>query len=176
MVEHYTKAVVLAREPRGDLDAALTLYTKDFGKVIAKAKSIRRITSKLSGHLTPGSFASIRVVERNGSGHQLVDALSSRVEVTADLLRFMSFVNQIAPFHMPDLHLWHELESITKTSLINKAIYRRVIAIMGYDASGASCEVCGSRKIAYFAPRDVIFSCESCFKNLGLRGNEIFAI
>ena len=176
MVEHYTKAVVLARDPRGELDAAITLYTKDFGKVVAKAKSIRRFTSKLSGHLTPGSLTKIRIVERNGAGHQVVDALSTRVEVTEALLRFLSFINQLAPVNMPDLQLWHELEAILENSLVDKTTYRHIIGVLGYDTDEATCNNCNSKKIAYFAPRDIMFLCDSCFKGFSFKTNEIFSI
>ncbi|OIO49549.1 MAG: hypothetical protein AUJ39_00810 [Parcubacteria group bacterium CG1_02_42_13] len=176
MVEHYTKAVVLSREPRGELDAALTLYTKDFGKIVAKVKSIRRITSKLSGHLTTGAVANIRVVERNGNGYQLVDALSSRVMVTLDLLRFLDFINKLTPLGVADLHLWHELESTLHEDSLNKANYRRIISIMGYDAKNAFCDNCGGRQIAYFLPHDIMFLCGRCFYSSGIKENEAFSI
>lgn len=188
MVEHYTKAVVLSREPRGELDVALTLYTKDFGKIIAKVKSIRRITSKLSGHLTPGAIANVRIIEMNGSGHQVVDALSSRVKVTLGLLRFLDFINKLTPTGLPDLHLWHELESAlfscahskrgseAEALLPPKATYRRVISIMGYDAKNAFCYNCGGREIAYFVPCDIMFLCGRCFHNSGIKENEAFSI
>ena len=42
MVEYYTKALVLGRAPRGDLDGTLTLYTKELGRVSAKVKRDRK--------------------------------------------------------------------------------------------------------------------------------------
>lgn len=176
MVEHYTKAFVLAREPKGELDAAITLCTKDFGKIIAKAKSIRRITSKLSGHLTPGSLAEVRIVERNGNGHQVVDALSTPVEVTLDSLRFLDFINKLMLVGVPDPRLWHELERAISQNSLSKANYHRVISIMGYDTKNALCDNCGSRQIAYFLPRDIMFLCSRCFIGSGLQHNEAFPI
>lgn len=176
MVEHYTKAIVLAREPKGELDAVVTLYTKDLGKVIAKVKSIRRITSKLSGHLTPGSLAKIRIVERNGNGHQLVDALSSKTKVTLDLLRLLDFVDKITPRGVPDFHLWHEAESAISKNSVTKGIYHRLISIAGYDIKGASCDNCGSHQIAYFVPHDIIFLCGRCFSGSRLKEDEAFPI
>jgi len=176
MVEHYTKAVVLDREPRGELDASLTLYTKDFGKIVAKAKSIRRFTSKLSGHLTPGSFVKIRVVERNGNGHQVVDALSTKVGVTKELLRFLSFISKVAPLSMPDLHMWHEVQFALQRERVDKSLYHRIISLMGYDIEGAVCVNCESPKIAYFLPEDIMFLCDRCIERSGIEKNEYFPI
>lgn len=176
MVEYYTKAVVLSREPRGELDATLTLYTKDFGKIVAKVKSIRRITSKLSGHLVVGAVANIRVVERNGSGYQLVDALSTRIIVTVDLLRFLDFINKLTLLGVVDLHLWHELASTLHKNSLSKANYNRIISIMGYDAKNALCDNCGNCQIAYFLPHDIMFLCDCCFYKSGIKEDEAFPI
>nr|NIM47609.1 DNA repair protein RecO [Candidatus Aenigmarchaeota archaeon] len=46
-----TKAVVLSRKDLGEADRILTLYTKDFGKIKAKAVGVRRAKSKLAGSL-----------------------------------------------------------------------------------------------------------------------------
>jgi recombinational DNA repair protein (RecF pathway) len=176
MVEHYTRAVVLTREPKGELDVSLILYTKDFGKIVAKVKSVRRFTSKLSGHLTPGSFVKMRIVERNGNGHQVVDALSSKVQVTLELLKFLDFVGRITPLNMPDLYLWHELQSAVQSGHVGRPLYHRVISLMGYDVSGASCANCGSLNIGYFLPSDIIFLCNSCFEDSGAKEDESFSI
>lgn len=176
MVEHYTEAIVMSREPKGELDGVLILYTKDLGKVIAKAKSIRRITSKLSGHLTLGSMAKVRIVEANGNGHQLIDALSSRSKITLGSLRFLDFINKLTPVGVPDPRLWHELDRALSEDRISKTSYRQVISVIGYDAGNAPCDNCRTIQIAYFAPRDIMFLCSRCFFNSGLKEDEAFSI
>lgn len=177
MVEHYTKAFVLSREPRRELDASLTLYTKDLGKMTAKAKSIRCITSKLSGHLAPGSLVNVRIIEKNGNGHQIVDALSTRVEVSPESLRFLDFVNMLTPIGAPDLRLWHEMESILMKEIPpSKSAYQSIISLMGYDPKNAACDNCGSRQIVYFVPRDIMFLCVNCSLNSRLKQDETFQI
>lgn len=176
MVEHYTKAVVLSREPKGEIDAILTLYTKDLGKIVAKAKSIRRITSKLSGHLTLGSIAKVRIVEMNGNGHQLIDALSTHSRVAVDSLRFLDFVNKLTPIGVSDQRLWRELEEALSENTISKATYHRVISVTGYNTRNASCDNCHTTQIAYFAPRDIMFLCNRCFCESSLKEDEVFSI
>ncbi len=176
MVEYYTKALVLGRTPRGDIDGTLTLYTKELGRVSAKAKSLRKLTSKLSGHLIPGRLANVRIVEMGGDTKQVVDALSLPSKASQEFLKFLDFIRQMAPIGMPDLHLWHELERAAIRGTIDKDTYKRIISIMGYDAKNAICDNCGSVKIAYFVPRDIMFLCNRCLNDSRLKEDEVFSI
>ena len=45
MLEIATEAIVLDKEDLGEYDSRVFLYTKEFGKVGAKATSLRKITS-----------------------------------------------------------------------------------------------------------------------------------
>lgn len=58
-----TQCVVLARRNFGEADRLLTIYTKDFGKLTAIAKGIRRPTSRKSGHLEPGTWCKIFIAK-----------------------------------------------------------------------------------------------------------------
>jgi len=46
-----TEGIIIKRRNLGDYDRLLTVYTKDFGKILIKAKSVRKNHSKLRGHL-----------------------------------------------------------------------------------------------------------------------------
>ena len=61
MEEYVTDAIVLEKQPAGESDGRYRLFTERFGRIAAKAKSSRRIISKLAGHLEPGSVAKIRL-------------------------------------------------------------------------------------------------------------------
>ena len=64
MQECVTEALVLLKEPFSEYDARITLYTRLNGKLWAKAKSVRKITSKLNAHLEPGMVTLIRLTTR----------------------------------------------------------------------------------------------------------------
>ena len=64
MLELVTEAIVLDKEDVGEQDSRVFLYTKDFGKIGAKATSLRKITSKLAAHLEPLNYATVRLVSR----------------------------------------------------------------------------------------------------------------
>ena len=48
-----TPAVVLRQRRLGDTDKIITLYTANYGKLDAVAKGVRRVTSRLAGHVEP---------------------------------------------------------------------------------------------------------------------------
>lgn len=48
-----TEAIILRQRKLGEADRILTLYTPALGKIEAKAKGVRKTTSRLSGHLQP---------------------------------------------------------------------------------------------------------------------------
>src|SRR3989344_3413173 len=87
MREYVAIAVVLDREPIGEYDSRVHFMTEQHGKMIGRATSARKITSKLSAHLEPGTLTRLRLVEQKGL--RIVDSLK--------------VAGGIAP--MPDLHL-----------------------------------------------------------------------
>ena len=48
-----TEAIVLRQRKLGEADRILTLHTPTYGKLDAKAKGVRKTTSRMSGHLQP---------------------------------------------------------------------------------------------------------------------------
>lgn len=60
-----TEAIILRQRKLGEADRILTLYTPTLGKLDAKAKGVRKTTSRLSGHLQPLN----RVVVQLAQGH-----------------------------------------------------------------------------------------------------------
>ncbi len=48
-----TPAIVLRQRRLGDADKIITLYSANYGKLDAVAKGVRRVTSRLAGHVEP---------------------------------------------------------------------------------------------------------------------------
>lgn len=57
-----TTAFVLRAIPIGEADALITFYTKDFGKICARAQGIQKEGAKLRGHVEPLSVSTIQFV------------------------------------------------------------------------------------------------------------------
>ena len=58
-----TEAVVLRHIPVGEADRLRTIYTADLGKVRCVARGVRRIKSRLSGHIQPLNRISLSLTE-----------------------------------------------------------------------------------------------------------------
>ncbi len=150
MQEYFTEALVLDKEPNGDLDSRIIILTKNFGKLIAKAKSARRITSKLAGHLEPTNFIKVRLVEKNGL--QIVDALkTSRSKIPlADLY----FLSQLLAEGEPEPAIWDLLFK-------KEFSWPKALKILGWDPDSASCASCPA-KAASFHLKTQEFFCQKC--------------
>lgn len=62
-----TEGIILKKIDAGEADALFTIYTKDFGKMRALAKGIKKEGAKLKGHLEPLSFSAVSfVLGKNG--------------------------------------------------------------------------------------------------------------
>ena len=150
MLEYLSEAVVLSREPSGDLDSRFSVFTKRFGKLVGKAKSARKITSKLAGHLEPGNLVFLRIVEK--SGLQIVDALKQE---RAALSHYdLHCLDRLLGEGEPDPALWQ---------LISRDFgWRKALSLLGWDAREARCETCGKRDPLWFDLGGQRFFCEAC--------------
>ncbi|MFA6354520.1 MAG: recombination protein O N-terminal domain-containing protein [Candidatus Paceibacterota bacterium] len=173
MLEYYfPEAVVLAKDSVGEADSRVFLYAKDFGKLVAKARSARKITSKLSSHLEPGNLIQVRLVEKNGL--QVVDALKTgKVEINFPDLFFLNEVLHEADY---DLAVWGELTAncpstqlgASKSQIANhdkiepKFSWTKVLKILGWDPEQASCGICKRNKPYSFNINEQSFICENC--------------
>jgi recombinational DNA repair protein (RecF pathway) len=139
MQEYVTDAIVLRKDSLGDLDGRYTLFTQRFGKIVAKAKSSRKVTSKLAPHLEPGIIGKVRFIETKGT--QLIDALKS-TRLTLGLTD-LHFLSQLLPDAEPEPALWELLADGNFT-------WPKTLAILGWDPEGAECIVCGAQSPSYF--------------------------
>ena len=163
MLEYLSEAVVLNKEPNGDLDARVSLFTKKFGKLVAKAKSVKRIVSKLSAHLEPGNLIDARIVEKNGL--QVVDALKkSRLPINPSHLYFLDC---LLPEGEAEPHIWAML-------LSGDFSWPSILKILGWDPKTASCAGCNSKQVSAFDIRSQEFFCHSC--SLKLSQDELLYI
>ena len=154
MLEYICEAVVLHREPNGDLDNRFSLFTKKFGKLVAKGKSTRKITSKLSSHLQPGNVVSVRLIEKNGL--QVVDALK-KYRLTA-ILSHLHFLDRILGEAEPDQHIWQ--------FLLEGLRWREILRVLGWDPQEALCSLCDNSKPTVFNVRNQEFFCRGCASKL----------
>ncbi len=162
MQEYISEAVVLHKETVREHDARYSIFTKRFGKVVGKATSTRKITSKLAGHLEPGTLSRVRFVEKGGT--QVVDALKGGVVAAA--FPDLRLLNGLLHEGEPDRALW---EALTQDVFS----WRSVLRILGWDPEGAACEHCAKRATHFYIPRQEFF-CVSCASKM--RPNELILL
>lgn len=154
MYEYLTDAVVLERYAAGDKDSTVSFFTKRFGKLIGRAQSARKITSKLSGHLEPGIVLKVRLLEKRGL--RVVDAL--KYARTTIALQDLRFLNRLLGDGEPDQRIW-------RMFLKGKLEWKPLLALLGWDAAYARCASCGGVPEA-FDVRAQEFFCTWCSSSL----------
>ena len=177
MRECYTPALVLGLSPRKDKDAQVILYTKDLGRVSAVAKSIRKITSKLAGHLKVGTLANVRLIDAGGS-YQLIDGLAFKTPCGGgEQLKLAAFLESVIPPGQPDIQMWYTVSEIFEGGTITPRIYRYLLRLMGFvmgSGDALICQGCKGEKeeVVYFYAPDIIFLCLSCLSRVHIDINE----
>jgi DNA repair protein RecO (recombination protein O) len=173
MQEHFTKALILGQKNSGDSDRRIFMFTEDLGKVSAKAKSARKIISKLAGHLEPLSFADVRIIEKGG--FQLADALSfEKAPKNKANAEFLEFINEMTFELQPDRRLWSEIKKILFRKESEKIPYGEILKIMGFDSRFARCFACQSKNVVAFSKPEQDFLCKT--HALKVLRNEIILI
>lgn len=161
MQEYVTNAIVLRKFSQGDLDGRYTLFTERFGKLTGKAKSSRKITSKLAPHLEPGTALRVRFVEAHGT--QIIDAL--KVGNAGLSLMDLQFLAMLLPEGQPEPDLW-------KLIVKRKFTWPAALALLGWDPSEAMCGSCGVRRAAHFYIPPQEFFCDVCVRKVPLKARQ----
>ncbi len=156
MQEYVANTIVLKKDPLRDLDGRYAFFTEQFGKVVGKTTSSRKITSKLAPHLEPGMVSRVRYIEQHGT--QIVDALKvGRISSVSFL--DLHFLAELLPEGQPEPELW--------SLMFQEAFsWPRVLSVLGWDPEGAVCAACGRNDVAAFYVRRQEYFCENCASKL----------
>lgn len=181
MREFYTNALVLGRKDINDYDAIIHLYTEKFGKIRAKAKSIRKITSKLSAHFQPLVFVKTRVILSGlSNGFIILDGILDdftyvyKTTKRIDLLPIIDFFNDYSFDLQKDRRMWHFFRKIFSGNYDNKEVSYILLALLGIYGRGVGCIVCGSGDLNSFHKEHEGFLCKKC--SLKFNNNDIIYI
>jgi DNA repair protein RecO len=163
MAEYFTEAIVLDRENLGELDSRIFLYTKEIGKVIARATSSRKITSKLSPYLEPLNLIKMRLVEKKNAGFQVADALRIGKFKNFEMLKILNLIKELAAENQPEPRLWTLMKEIYNKPMPINLLGKEILKLFGFDPKFAFCDICHKAKPEYFLFEDVKYLCRACF-------------
>jgi DNA repair protein RecO (recombination protein O) len=159
-----TEALILDSRDVYDADRIYLLYTREFGKIWARAKGVRKPTSKLTGHLLTYIPVQLELV-RAGQGYvitqaQVSDASSSPYpENVLPLTHAMAIVAEVidglSAEHDPQPHLYDvlaegtallrkvagEAEGESEMVLLLAELHFKLLSLLGYHPELDHCVV-----------------------------------
>lgn len=160
MQEYISDAIVLAKKPAHGLDTRYSIFTKRFGKMVARATSARKITSKLAGHLEPGTFARVRLIETHGL--QVVDALKNSFGAQKTSFTDLSFLDRLLAEGEPEPFIWSLIER-------GQFDWEKALTALGWSPEEASCSICNRNPVVAFLPMRQDFFCARCITKLPVK-------
>lgn len=143
---HFTQGLVLKKSSQGEADAVLFIFTRDFGKIRAVAKGIKKESAKLKGHLELLNLSSIGFV-LGKSGERITQAelvnfwpvLRADYEKLGAALRMAELVDRYCLTGDRDEKLWELLmksfEELEKEPLAQDfpAVFEKeFLKVLGY--------------------------------------------
>ncbi|MFA5052113.1 MAG: DNA repair protein RecO [Patescibacteria group bacterium] len=164
MGTYMTEAIVLKHEPWREADRAVVLYSREYGKMTAVARSARKISSKLAGCLEPFSLIQLtlahgRTFETIAGADELYTypkirrhlpsvALAGLMAEIVDRSTYTSQPDQRL-FELID-HSFRNLErtdrvSTTDAKMVTWRFVWRFLGIVGFLPELHHCQVCRER-------------------------------
>jgi len=115
---YFTDAIVLSKTDVGEADAVFSLYTKEYGKIHARAQGIKKGKAKLRGHLETLALSHVGfVTTKNGERLIYAEASAMWPGIRADFERmraamyFASLVDSATFAGESDPDVWSHLKS-----------------------------------------------------------------
>lgn len=163
---HTTHALVVGMSPVGEKHYFITLFTKDFGMIRARAQSVRLNVSKLRFALQEYSFVNVSLV-RGKDVWRITNAeplyniyfeLKDNSRVFALLARSISLVRRLLPEEGSELGVFDDMFSVCDFVIKNKfsdnelvtiewLFVLRVLHSLGYIRSGSLREICENEDV-----------------------------
>lgn len=167
--KYTTKSIVLASYPQGEHDRVYKLFTRDFGMVMAHAKSIRRLESKLRSHIEPGNLSVVTLVKGRDIW-RLVGAEREYVTspylplITALLARFIQGEGSYKTLYDRIVQLLSAAPSYDK-DVTHILVYYILLVGLGY----ADARVIGTKDINEY----ITWSVDDLYTHMVLRKQEV---
>jgi len=142
-----TSGIIIKRTNWGEFDKLITIYTKEFGKLVIKGKSIRKNQAKLKGHLELFLFSHLMIAP--GKGFDIitsVETIKSFPYLHKDLLSLYTaiyiseLIDKLIVGPEKDENLWQLILSSFKdlnkkekdVKLIIKFFENKLLQLLGY--------------------------------------------
>lgn len=181
MRQYKTQGIIIRRTNFSETDRLLTIYTRDFGKVQAIAKGVRKTSSKLSGHVELFYLTQFEIHKGRNidivTGANLIEKYDN-LRKNNDLVNHTHYMSELV-YRSTQEDLAHKelfylirdiFKSIDDKNKEKLVCYfeLKLFDILGHAPEVSKCVVCGS-KISngknYFDYLCGGVVCEKCLKN-----------
>jgi DNA repair protein RecO (recombination protein O) len=132
-----TPAIVIGRINLGEADRILTLITPDYGKLRVSIRGVRKIRSRLAGHVE--LFSQVRLMLATGKSLDVV--------TSAELVHSVDSILGQPGEAQPELYALAEeflatLDGSGQTALLELGLKLRLLATLGYQPELSHCVIC----------------------------------
>src|SRR3989337_4492981 len=121
-----TEGIILSRYNFGEADRILKIYTKDYGKVVAIVKGVRRPRSRKAGHVEIGNWCKLFIAR--GKNIDLVTEV--------DLKKAFGINEFTATKANKIYHLLEIVESLTEEKQKNPSVFILLVQFLEKIAAG----------------------------------------
>lgn len=151
-----TQGIIIKRANLGEFDRLLTVYTKDFGKILVRAKSVRKSQSKLKGHLelflyshlllAPGKNLDIitgaETIERFSGLHQQLPYLAAAYYLSELIDKSMAGPEKDEQIWQLVLSSFHDInQGEAEPKILVADFQRKLSRFLGYGESQPNEEI-----------------------------------
>jgi len=151
-----TEAVILRHADLGEADRLLTLYTPDHGKIRAVARGVRRMKSRLGGHIEPLMHCSLMLSRGRNletiSQSQVIEGFASirgDLDLTARAMYLAELTDVFTSEHIENYPVYkllldalHHLSRTSRDNLLFRYFEMRLLEYMGYRPQLRKCLGC----------------------------------
>ena len=154
-----TEGIVLKSIEYGDADKIVTIYTKNYGKIQAIAKGVRKTKSKFGSSLEILTYAIFLIYKgKNIDIISQTEILESFFTASKEIVKFafasncIEIINKISEEGEVNLSIFfllkevlHHLKEAKDPKLLNLSFKWQTLAILGYKPSLNRCCICNSK-------------------------------
>jgi len=140
-----TEGIIIKKTNFGEFDRLLTIYTKDFGKLLVKVKSVRKEKAKLKGHLELFNHSHLMIAPGRGfdivTGAETINGFFDLRQNTTNLSAcyyFCELIDKLISGQERDERIWSLLllsfEELGSSPLkqVTNNFEKNIINFLGY--------------------------------------------
>lgn len=133
----HTQGVVLKKNPHREFDEIFTIYTRDFGKMEAIGRGIKKPVAKLANHLQVFDFSDIELV-LGKNFKVLTGAVVDKNLLSYGAADFFKLLDLLTPTDDPDENIWDLIMRFAGTSRGRDTAYNNYFQFQLLSLSGFS--------------------------------------